>query len=46
MITFGYACDEGGVFLRGDQPYWEQSEVHPPQAFQDLIAGFLPGRDD
>ena len=40
-ITFGYSCDEGGVFLRGDQSFWKGYEVHPPEAFQRLISGHL-----
>jgi len=40
-VTFGYSCDAGGVFLRGDQSFWRGMEVVPPEDFQELIGGYL-----
>ena len=41
VVTFGYFCDGGGVFLRGDQSFWRGMEVVPPEDFQELIGGYL-----
>lgn len=38
-VSFGYRCDEGGEFLRGDQPFWEGKAVQPPEALTTLISG-------
>ncbi len=43
VVSFGYACDEGGVFLRGPQSYWREMEVAPPGDFQELIARYMDG---
>jgi len=43
VVTFGYSCNGDRAFLRGDQPYWQGMEVHPPENFQALLSGQLQG---
>lgn len=40
-VSFGYSCDGGGAFLRGDQAYWRGMDVQPPEDFQELLSTYL-----
>lgn len=41
-VSYGYSCNGGEAFLRGEQPYWQGMDVEPPERFRQLIGAYLP----